>query len=149
VLLLESWRDFELAHGDAASQEALRKKMPKKIKKRRKITAADGVRFRCTCFGYAPLTPLRQMDGGWEEFFDYVFPSDLPSEQPHLKLLEMAHRWKQQKERAGGAGGAASSATAPRGNALHGDVGDAAHVAMAEDAARGGEPDPDTNPIDE
>jgi len=43
ALLLESWRDFEKAHGDEEAQASLRSKMPRKIKKRRKVTNDDGV----------------------------------------------------------------------------------------------------------
>jgi len=36
-----------------------------------------------------------QSDAGWEEYYDYIFPSDEAS-QSNLKLLEMAKRWKKQ-----------------------------------------------------
>jgi crooked neck len=32
---------------------------------------------------------------GWEEYYDYIFPDD-ETEKPSLKLLAMAHQWKQQ-----------------------------------------------------
>ena len=35
--------------------------------------------------------------GGWEEFFDYIFPED-EGAKPNLKLLAMAKMWKKQKE---------------------------------------------------
>jgi len=35
---------------------------------------------------------------GWEEYYDYVFPDDEKSGKgksaKHLKLIEMAHKWK-------------------------------------------------------
>ena len=37
--------------------------------------------------------------GGWEEFFDYIFPED-EGAKPNLKLLAMAKMWKKQKETA-------------------------------------------------
>lgn len=76
LMLLESWLDFEKEVGAAASQEAVMKLMPQKIKKRRKIVTEDG------------------SDAGWEEYFDYIFP-DEESAQPNLKLLAMAQKWKQ------------------------------------------------------
>ena len=33
---------------------------------------------------------------GWEEYYDYIFPDEEVT-APHLKLLAMAHKWKQQK----------------------------------------------------
>lgn len=53
--------------------------MPKRIKKRRKIQTEDGT------------------DAGWEEYFDYIFPSDEVS-QPNLKLLAMAKQWRKEKQ---------------------------------------------------
>merc|ERR1712066_323346 len=35
--------------------------------------------------------------GGWEEYFDYIFPEDQGA-KPNLKLLAMAKMWKKQKE---------------------------------------------------
>lgn len=44
LLLLESWRDFEREFGTDAAMERVRKLLPEKVKKRRKLTADDGVR---------------------------------------------------------------------------------------------------------
>ena len=54
--------------------------MPKRIKKRRKIESDDP-----------------EVDAGWEEYFDYIFPED-EGAKPNLKLLAMAKMWKKQKE---------------------------------------------------
>lgn len=43
VLLLEAWRDFETHHGDEASLEKLMEKMPRRVKKRQRVQAQDGV----------------------------------------------------------------------------------------------------------
>lgn len=43
LMLLEAWKTFEQANGDEASQAAILERMPRKIKKRRKIETADGV----------------------------------------------------------------------------------------------------------
>ena len=53
--------------------------MPKRVKKRRKIHTEDG------------------SDAGWEEYYDYIFPTDEVA-QPNLKLLAMAKMWKMQKQ---------------------------------------------------
>ncbi|GFR13846.1 crooked neck-like protein 1 [Trichonephila clavata] len=79
MMLLEAWKDFEEQFGDEQSQRDVQKQMPKKVKKRRKIQTEDGT------------------DGGWEEYFDYIFPSDEVA-QPVLKLLEIAKKWKKSQE---------------------------------------------------
>lgn len=78
VMLLEAWRQMEQDYGDARSQREVAAKLPKKVVRRRKVHTEDG------------------MDAGWEEYIDYVFPTEMP-DQPHLKLLEMAQKWKKQK----------------------------------------------------
>merc|ERR1719429_786835 len=59
--------------------------MPKRIKKRRKIEVDEDAP------GYGDNA------GGWEEYFDYIFPED-ESAKPNLKLLAMAKMWKKKKE---------------------------------------------------
>lgn len=44
LMLLESWRDFEREFGSDSTMERVRKLLPEKVKKRRKLTAEDGVR---------------------------------------------------------------------------------------------------------
>lgn len=79
AMLLESWKDFEKAHGDEASQRAIQKKLPRRVKKKRKVYLDDG------------------SDAGWEEYWDYVFPDDSAA-APNLKLLQMARMWKQNRQ---------------------------------------------------
>uniref|UniRef100_A0A8C4RMD8 Crooked neck pre-mRNA splicing factor 1 n=1 Tax=Erpetoichthys calabaricus TaxID=27687 RepID=A0A8C4RMD8_ERPCA len=79
LLLLESWRDFESEFGTEATKDRVRKLIPEKVKKRRKLQAEDG------------------SDAGWEEYYDYIFPEDAAN-QPHLKLLAMAKMWKKQQQ---------------------------------------------------
>lgn len=74
LMLLESWKEFEYEHGDEASQAAIQRLMPNKIKQRRKVRTEDG------------------SDAGWEEYWDYIFPDD-EGAQPNLKLLAMAKQW--------------------------------------------------------
>eukprot|EP00049_Salpingoeca_infusionum_P017943 m.355058 g.355058 ORF g.355058 m.355058 type:complete len:665 (+) comp17170_c0_seq1:140-2134(+) len=77
-LLLDSWLAFEKEHGTAATQKDVEKLMPKQVKKRRELFSEDGV------------------SEGFEEYWEYIFPDDETS-NPHLKLLQMAHKWKKQK----------------------------------------------------
>jgi crooked neck len=43
VLLLEAWKEFEAEHGDDESIEKLKTKLPKRIKRRQRVQADDGV----------------------------------------------------------------------------------------------------------
>lgn len=88
VMLLEAWRAFEAgASSGAAGAEAVERRMPKRIKRKRPIVTEDG------------------SDAGMEEYFDYIFPDEAGA-APNLKLLEAAQRWKRQKLAGdGGAGG--------------------------------------------
>lgn len=43
LMLLEAWKDFEQEFGTLANKDRVRKLMPEKVKKRRKLTAEDGV----------------------------------------------------------------------------------------------------------
>ncbi|CAH0393089.1 unnamed protein product [Bemisia tabaci] len=79
VMLLEAWRDFEKQNGDEESLKVVEDKMPRRIKKRRKMVSEDG------------------RDEGWEEIFDYIFPED-EATKPNLKLLASAKLWKKKQE---------------------------------------------------
>lgn len=81
LMLLESWRDFEREQSDDEALKKVNDLMPKRVKKRRKIeqdSDAPGVSGD---------------SGGWEEYFDYIFPED-EGAKPGLKLLEKAKEWK-------------------------------------------------------
>merc|ERR1712048_1165759 len=78
-MLLEAWKKFEYEHGTSGDQMAIDKRMPKKVKKRRKVQTEDG------------------SDAGWEEYFDYIFPDDSKN-APNFKLLQMAKMWKTGKQ---------------------------------------------------
>lgn len=78
AMLLESWRDFEKENGDRNSLEKVQKKLPRQIKKKRKVYREDG------------------SDAGWEEYWDYIFPDDAAA-APSLKLLQVAQMWKQKE----------------------------------------------------
>nr|CAB3233887.1 crooked neck-like protein 1 [Phallusia mammillata] len=79
LMLLEAWKKFETEHGDETSQNQINRLMPKRVKKRRKVTTEGGI------------------DAGWEEYYDYIFPEEEEA-QPNLKLLAMAKMWKAKKE---------------------------------------------------
>lgn len=66
--------------GDEASRSAVAAQMPEKIKRRRRRAREDGE------------------EAEWEEYFDYVFP-DVEGNQPNLRLLAMAARWKQTQQK--------------------------------------------------
>ena len=82
-MLLETWRDFEHEQQDEDCIKKVAGLMPKRVKKRRKIEQDED----------APGDNA----GGWEEFFDYIFPED-EGAKPNLKLLAMAKMWKKQKD---------------------------------------------------
>ena len=76
AIFLESWKEFEQENGDTDSLDKVQKKMPRRVKKKRKVYRDDGT------------------DAGWEEYWDYIFPDDT-SAAPSLKLLQFAHKWRQ------------------------------------------------------
>ncbi|TPX44548.1 hypothetical protein SeMB42_g04283 [Synchytrium endobioticum] len=88
VILLEAWREFErglIAAGkaeDGAALGAVEARMPKVVKKRRRVVLDDG------------------SAGGWEEHYDFIFPED-DRDKPSFKLLSMAQQWKMQQLAAG------------------------------------------------
>lgn len=43
LMLLEAWRDFEVEHGTEEQRQRVARLMPKRVKKRRKVQADDGV----------------------------------------------------------------------------------------------------------
>ena len=108
---LEHWRDFEHEQ-NPQDEEAMKKVaglMPKRVKKRRKIQQDEVIISRVFLFSlyeYFDFTRVfffqdapgeENGAGGWEEFFDYIFPED-EGAKPNLKLLAMAKMWKKQKE---------------------------------------------------
>lgn len=78
LLLIESWRDFEKNFGGAEEVATVTALLPKRIRKKRQVTADDG------------------SNAGWEEYYDYVFP-DEADKNANLKILEMAQKWKNAK----------------------------------------------------
>lgn len=83
LVLLEAWKELETQHGSSEDVQKIVSKFPRRIKKRRKVSfeSIEGA----------------ENDYYWEEFYDYVFPDDEAESSKakgHLKLLEMAHKWK-------------------------------------------------------
>lgn len=77
AMLLEQLLKLEKETGDEKAAEAVEKRQPKRVKKRRAVHGDEG-------------------QDAYEEYMDYVFPDDKP-EQQNLKILEMAHMWKKRK----------------------------------------------------
>lgn len=80
VLLLEGWQDFEqsLGEGNQLNVQAVLKKKPRKVKKTKPIVHLDG------------------SAGGYEEYYDWIFPDD-KSGAATMKLLQMAKKWKKKE----------------------------------------------------
>jgi crooked neck len=81
LVLLEAWKEIESEYGSAEDVEKIISRFPRRIKKRRKVA----------------LDSSEDSEYYWEEFYDYVFPDDeseTSKAKGHLKLLEMAHKWK-------------------------------------------------------
>ncbi|KAG0173658.1 NineTeen Complex (NTC) component [Apophysomyces sp. BC1015] len=76
VLLLEAWKDFEENYGAEETQDIVKKKMPKVVKKRKR--AEDSTDDNII----------------WEEYFDYIFPDD-NVQTGSLRLLAMAQAWQE------------------------------------------------------
>jgi len=74
VALLTSWKHFEQLYGSAEDLENVEKQMPRRVKRRRKLD-----------------------DDSFEEYMDYLFPADDEQEAKVSKLLQMAHKWKQEQ----------------------------------------------------
>lgn len=69
---------FSTAEGRQHAVAVVEGKMPKQVKRKRRVVTEDG------------------MDAGMEEYIDYIFPSEAGA-APNLKLLEAAQRWKRQR----------------------------------------------------
>jgi crooked neck len=78
AMLLEEWRDTEASFVDLGDVATVQRKMPRRVKRKRPISAEDG-------------TPA-----GFEEYTDYIFPEE-SGMAPNLKILEAAYKWKKQK----------------------------------------------------
>ncbi|KAF7992069.1 hypothetical protein HCN44_001394 [Aphidius gifuensis] len=74
ALLLEAWLEFESEIGDEESRAKVSAKIPRRVRKRRRLVGDDG------------------SDDGWEEIIDFIFPED-ELQQANLKILAAAKNW--------------------------------------------------------
>ncbi len=92
-MVLEHWLAFESSPlGDSQILADLQSKIPKKVKKRRRVRVINSETGE-------EVTQADQ-DSGWEEFYDYLFPEDeeaLCGVKKGLKILEMAQKWKKEQ----------------------------------------------------
>jgi crooked neck len=79
VTLLKSWKGFEQKYGNTETIQQVESKMPKEVKRKRKVETQDG------------------SVAGWEEYTDYIFADD--SKKPsNLKIFDIAKKWRQQQQ---------------------------------------------------
>ena len=107
-MLLETWLDIELNHGDTQHINAVKAKLPIKVKKLVK-TISDKNPETATQDGENPQSVIvvdgdndaEMVQEGWQEQYDYLFPDDEKTgkgrQGKNLKLLEMAHKWKKKE----------------------------------------------------
>ncbi|KAF3930458.1 hypothetical protein ABW20_dc0107543 [Dactylellina cionopaga] len=76
VVLLNAWKSFEQTHGTPVTIQNVEAQMPRKVKKRRKLD-----------------------DDSFEEYMDYLFPADEQQNTGILKMLQTAHKWKQDQQK--------------------------------------------------
>lgn len=94
--ILEAWHQFEckkFVNEQGLDSERAQKvftKLPKKVKRRRKVESAHQNEVEED--GEDDEAPE-----GWEEYIDLIFPED-QAESRNMKILEMAHKWKQDEE---------------------------------------------------
>ncbi|CAI9103362.1 OLC1v1001827C1 [Oldenlandia corymbosa var. corymbosa] len=78
AMLLEEWLKVERNAGAVGKVDLVSAKLPKKVKKRRRIEVEDDDGL-----------------GRYEEYMDYLFPEEALNKS--LKMLEAAYHWKKQK----------------------------------------------------
>ena len=89
LMILEAWIEMEKENGTQEDYEKVKKKMPKRVKKRRKIKIIFN--------NQQEDDQNKEDEGGWEEYYDYIFPDD-EGQKKNLKIIEMAHKWKLKKK---------------------------------------------------
>lgn len=83
-MVLENWLNMEEGLMDNDENiEAVKAKLPKRVKKRRKVKVVNEETGQ-------EVTE----DTQWEEYYDLLFPDD-EDKQKTLKILELAKKWKQ------------------------------------------------------
>lgn len=74
AMLLEEWLKMESGFGKLGDVSMVETKLPKKLKKRRRLSSDDG----------------------FEEYIDYVFPEETQA-TTGFKILDAAYKWKKQR----------------------------------------------------
>ena len=80
-MLIENWIEMEKNWGDQEHIEKIKKKLPKKIKKQKKIIMREGEEGG-------------DEEAGWEEYYDYIFPEDA-GQTRNIGILKKAQEWKE------------------------------------------------------
>ena len=93
-MVIENWIKLEEAIGDETSVAKIKEKIPRKVKKRRKVRVIDDEGMEILKSEMADET---EDHSGWEEYYDYIFPED-KVENKKLKILELAQKWKTLKK---------------------------------------------------
>ena len=94
-MLLEAWKDQEEKIGDEEMTEKVRSKLPRRVKKQRRVKVSNGETEEeggMLCLFNGLLTSV-----GWEEYYDYIFPDD-ENNKRNIKILERAQKWKEKLE---------------------------------------------------
>ncbi|XLR12090.1 hypothetical protein HN51_048818 [Arachis hypogaea] len=81
AMLLEKWLNMEASSGELGDISLVQSKLPKKLKKRRKVTTEDG-------------------SARIGENIDYLFPEEIQT--TNLKILEAAYQWKKKQKLSSG-----------------------------------------------
>ena len=74
-MLIETWLDTEKQIGDEEQIKTVRSKLPKRVKKQRRIKIEGVV--------------SGEDEGEWEEYYDYIFPDD-DNQIRNIKILQKA-----------------------------------------------------------
>ena len=86
LLILENWISLEENANDEMMVTELRKKLPTKVKRRRKINKNNETET------VQDKNDNINTEEGWEEYFDYIFPDD-EDQKKNLKILDHALKW--------------------------------------------------------
>lgn len=90
LLILENWISLEEQNNEDEKVAELRKILPNKVKRRRKINKGNETEPQVV----DKNEPINTEEG-WEEYFDYIFPDD-EDQKKSLKILEHAMKWQSQ-----------------------------------------------------
>ena len=96
-MILENWiKQEELLCNEERISE-LKKKLPTRVKRRRKINKKSDNTVDITNNNTGISEDINDADG-WEEYYDYIFPDD-EDQKKNLKILDYAIKWHMEKEK--------------------------------------------------